>query len=338
LISHSSKQHLLSTRASAVLSKAALVFVVCGLALMLSACAASGVREVKQNTQLPRYHELTQTPFYPQELYQCGPAALATALNAVDIKVTPDQLTPEVYIPARQGSLQIEMLAAARRHGALAIQIKPELEALLGEIAAGNVVVVMQNMGLSWAPSWHYAVVVGYDLDKELIWLRSGTFERFEMTLSTFQRTWARSNRWAFVTLKPGNLPATSEPEQVIRALIAFEKTAPAIQAKAAYTGAVKRWPDNLVLLMGLGNSAYNSKDLAASAQAFRQAIAAHPDSAAAHNNLAHVLLALNDIDSAKFHAEEAMKLAAQDEKLQTQIKQTLREITAAQIPPEPNQ
>ncbi len=298
---------------------------------MLGACATSGVRELKQNTQLPRYHELTQTPFYPQELYQCGPAALATALNAVDIKVTPDQLTPEVYIPARQGSLQIEMLAAARRHGALAIQIKPELEALLGEIAAGNVVVVMQNMGLSWAPSWHYAVVVGYDLDKELIWLRSGTFERFEMTLSTFQRTWARSKQWAFVTLKPGDLPATSEPDQVIRALIAYEKTAPAIQAKAAYAGAVKRWPDNLVLLMGLGNSAYAAKDLAASAQAFRQAIAAHPVSAAAHNNLAHVSLAQGDISNAKQYAEEAMRLAAEDEKLQAQIKQTLSEIAAAE-------
>lgn len=338
MISVLQHQRLIKPIASSVLRRIVLALGAYSLALLLGACATSGVRELKQNTQLPRHHELTQTPFYPQELYQCGPAALATALNAVDIKVSPEQLTPEVYIPARQGSLQIEMLAAARRHGALAIQIKPELETLLGEIAAGNVVVVMQNMGLSWAPSWHYAVVVGYDLDKERIWLRSGTFERFEMTLSTFQRTWARSKQWAFVALKPGDLPVSAEPEQVIRALIAFEKTAPAIQAKAAYAGAVKRWPDNLVLLMGLGNSAYNAKDLAASAQAFRQAIAAQPDSAAAHNNLAHVLLALGDSDSAKFHAEAAMKLAAQDEKLQTQIKQTLREITAAQIPRQPNQ
>lgn len=331
LISSSYPQPLLHSLASVVLRKAALAFVVCGLALMLSACAASGVREVKQNTQLPRQVELTETPFYPQELYQCGPAALATALNAIDIKVSPEQLTPEVYIPSRQGSLQIEMLAAARRHGALAIQIPQNLEALLKEIAAGNVVVVMQNLGLSWAPSWHYAVVVGYDLDKELMWLRSGTFERFEMTLSTFQRTWARSQQWAFVTLKPGDLPVSAEPEQVIRALIAFEKTAPAIEAKVAYAGAVNRWPDNLVLLMGLGNSAYAAKDLPASEKAFRQAIAADPGSAAAHNNLAHVLLAQGDAANAKQYAEEAMRLAAEDEKLQVQIRQTLDEISASQ-------
>jgi hypothetical protein len=330
LISGAYQQPLLQSLASVVLKKAALAFVICGLALMLSACTASGVREVKQNSQLPRQVELTETPFYPQELYQCGPAALATALNTIDIKISPEQLTPEVYIPSRQGSLQIEMLAAARRHGALAIQIPPNLQALLGEIAAGNVVVVMQNLGLSWAPSWHYAVVVGYDLDKELMWLRSGTFERFEMTLSTFQRTWARSQQWAFVTLKPGDLPVSAQPEQVIRALIAFEKTAPALQAQAGYESAVRRWPDNLVLVMGLGNSAYAAKDLATSAKAFRQAIDAHPHSAAAHNNLAHVLLAQGDPSKAQAYAEEAMRLAADDEKLQAQIRQTLNEIATA--------
>jgi hypothetical protein len=116
-------------------------------AFLLSACVATGVREVTQNLQLPRQHELTETPFFPQELYHCGPAALATALNAIDVKVSPDQLVPEVYIPSRKGSLQIEMLAAARRHGALAVKIEPELGAVLKEIAAGNVVVVMQNGG-----------------------------------------------------------------------------------------------------------------------------------------------------------------------------------------------
>ncbi|MFZ3088838.1 MAG: PA2778 family cysteine peptidase, partial [Methylotenera sp.] len=215
-------------------------------ALLLSACVAPGVREVTQNTQLPRQHELTGTPFFPQTLHHCGPAALATALNAVDISVTPDQLTPEVYIPSRKGSLQIEMLAAARRHGALSIKIAPRLDALLKEVAAGNPVVVMQNLGLSWVPTWHYAVVVGYDLDKELIWLRSGTTKRLEMTLSTFQRTWERSQYWAFVVLRPGNLPAGAELDSVIKALIAFEKTADAAAAQTAYAAAVKRWPDNL--------------------------------------------------------------------------------------------
>jgi tetratricopeptide (TPR) repeat protein len=301
-------------------------------AFLLSACAATGVREVTQNPQFPRQHELTETPFFPQELYHCGPAALATALNAIDINVSPDQLVPEVYIPSRKGSLQIEMLAAARRHGALAVKIEPELGAVLKEIAAGNVVLVMQNLGLSWAPSWHYAVVVGYDLDKELIWLRSGTFERFEMSLSAFQRTWARSKYWAFVALKPGDLPASAGVDAVISALITLEKTAGAAKASVAYAAAAKRWPGNLVLLTGLGNSAFVIGDLTGAAAAFREATSAHPDSAVAHNNLANVLLAQGDVLAAKESAEKALRLADKDQKLQSQIQKTLDEINVYSI------
>jgi tetratricopeptide (TPR) repeat protein len=302
-------------------------------ALVLGACAASGVREVTQNSQLPRYHELTATPFFPQQKYHCGPAALSTALQAVDISVTPDQLAPEVYIPSRKGSLQIEMLATARRHGALPVKIAPKLDALLKEVAAGNVVVVMQNLGLSWVPAWHYAVVVGYDLDKELVWLRSGTEKRFEMSMSTFQRTWARSQSWAFVALKPGSLPASAEAETMLQALISFEKTADATAAKLAYAAAAKRWPGNLVILTGLGNSAYVTGDLTVAATAFRAAISAHPDSAAAYNNLANVLLAQGEQAAARDAAQEALRLAGQDEILQSQVKKTLDEINTYSSP-----
>lgn len=297
--------------------------------LLLNACAATGVREAVQNKDLPRQHELTKTPFFPQELYHCGPAALATALNAIDINVTPDQLVPEVYIPARQGSLQIEMLAASRRHGALSVKVAPRLDAILKEVAAGNVVVVMQNLGLSWAPSWHYAVVVGYNLEQEKVWLRSGTFERFEMTLSTFQRTWARSEYWAFVALKPGSLPASDDPDAVAKAIVAFEKNLNKKDAYLSYDAAVKRWPNHLVLLMGLGNSAYALGNYSHATSAFREATAAHPDSAAAHNNLANMLMILGDAKAAKLAAEKALALVGADQAMRVQIVKTIEEINS---------
>lgn len=297
---------------------------------LLTACAATGVREATHNSQLPRHAELTGTPFFPQAQYQCGPAALATALTAVDIQVTPDQLTPEVYVPSRQGSLQIEMLAAARRHGAVVIQIPPQLEAVMQEVAAGNVVVVMQNLGFSWVPSWHYAVVVGYDLDKELVWLRSGTYERFEMSLNAFQRTWARSEHWAFVALPPGKLPASVNADGVAKALVTYEKNASAMDRKKAYQAAVDKWPDHQVLLMGLGNAAYATNDLPLAASTFRHMTAAHPDSAAAYNNLANVLLAQKEIAQAETVAQQGLVIAGGDEKLTSQITQTLAEIRQA--------
>lgn len=309
------------------------MFRFCMLAFLclLNACVATGVREVTQNSLLPRQVELTNTPFFPQALYQCGPAALATALNAAGIQVTPEQLTPEVYIPSRQGSLQIEMLAAARRHGAVAVTIPTQLEAIMQEIAAGNVVVVMQNLGFAWAPSWHYAVVVGYDLNRELLWLRSGTYQRFEMTLSSFQRTWARSDNWAFVALQPGKLPASAQADDVAKALVAYEKNAKLQQRFAAYQAAVERWPNHLVLLMGLGNSAYQAKDYATAEQAFQRAVNAHPEAAAAYNNLANVLLAQKRVKQAEQVAQQGLSKASDDKKLQQQLQQTLEEIRASQ-------
>ena len=64
---------------------------------------------------MPRSLELRGTPFFPQEDYQCGPAALATVLRAGGAGGDAESLQPQVYLPARAGSLQ---RALHRRHRA----------------------------------------------------------------------------------------------------------------------------------------------------------------------------------------------------------------------------
>jgi len=49
-------------------------------------------------------------------------------LGAGGKAIEPEALRPQVYLPDRHGSLQIEMLAAARRNGFVAIELKPELQ------------------------------------------------------------------------------------------------------------------------------------------------------------------------------------------------------------------
>lgn len=305
-----------------VLRRAVLAVVV-----LLVACAAPGVREATQRSDLPRRQELVATPFFPQEQYQCGPAALATVLTAAGLPATPEQLVPQVYVPARQGSLQVEMLAAARRGGALAVTIPPRLDALLQEVGSGHSVLVLQNLGFSWVPVWHYAVIVGYDLNAGVVWLRSGTTRRQEMSLNAFQRTWARSGHWAFLALKPGELPASAGETDMVRALVAFEKTAPPASARKAYAAAVQRWPDNLALLIGAGNSAYAAGDLPAAQAAFRKAVATHPESAAAHNNLAMVLLDLGRYDEARASAERALARVGDSAQMREAVQDTLGSI-----------
>jgi Flp pilus assembly protein TadD len=149
------------------------------------------------------------------------------------------------------------------------------------------------------------------------------------MTLSTFQRTWARSEHWAFVALKPGSLPAGDDPDAVAKAIVAFEKNSNKQDAYLSYDAAVKRWPNHLVLLMGLGNSAYALGNYKQATSVFRDATIAHPDSAAAHNNLANMLLMQGDASAAKLAAESALQLAATDPAMRVQIVKTIEEINA---------
>ena len=255
---------------------------------------------------LPHRAELVATPFFPQTEYRCGPAALATALGAVGMAAAPSALADEVFLPARGGSLQTEMLAGARRHGAVATLVPGTLEAVLREVAAGHAVVVLQNLGLGFAPLWHYAVVVGYDIDASEVVMRSGTTQRATMPLRTFEHTWARSGFWAFVALPPGEWPVTAQAAAAVEAALGFERSAMPAQALRTYESAVKRWPDELTLAIGLGNAAYAMGDKRRAADVFRAAADRHRN-AAAWVNLATVLLELGEREAAMAAAQQAV-------------------------------
>lgn len=77
---------------------------------------------------------------------------LATLIQFHGVKTTPEDLSSQTYIPGRKGSLQIEMTAAARRHEMLPYQIEPQMLDLFAEIAAGNPVLVLQNLSFEWYP------------------------------------------------------------------------------------------------------------------------------------------------------------------------------------------
>jgi len=100
-------------------------------------------------------------PFFPQNEYHAAPAALATVLASFGVKVTPEDLVPEVYLPERKGSLQIEMMAAARRHGMVSYQLRAALRRRAARAPAGNPVIVRRTWDSGAAGTTR--VAVGYD-------------------------------------------------------------------------------------------------------------------------------------------------------------------------------
>ena len=287
---------------------------------MLCSCASTPQsRQIKVNGpgSLPLAVELTDTPFYPQTQYQCGPAALATVLQAHNVNTTADILSSQVYIPERQGSLQIEMAVAARRHEMLPYPLQPQLTDLFTEISAGNPVLVLQNLGLEWYPQWHYAVVVGYDTNSEEIILRSGTSKRWITPFEVFERTWQRADFWALVIVSIDKIPVTAEPLRYLKAAYAFEETGNSELALKAYQSASRQWPDIAITWITLGNMAFNKQNWPEAVSAFNIATSLEPDSVISWNNLAYALHANGCGTQAQAALQCALEITPADKNLQ---------------------
>jgi len=294
--------------------------------ILLGACATPQTQALRHlhSAPLPLQAELAEVPFYPQEIHQCGPASLAMLLNAGGDQVTPQQLTAQVYVPGRAGSLQVEMLSATRRNGLLAYPLAPQLADVLAEVAAGSPVLVLQNLALSWYPLWHFAVVVGYDLEREELILRSGLERRQVLPFTTFEYTWARAEHWAMLALPPGTLPHTATEAGYVASAVALEQAGHMQGALAAYESGLQRWPLNLTARIGSGNAAYAQGDMRRAEIAYRQATQDHPDSASAFNNLAQVLADQKQFAAALVYAKRAVDLGGPQ---QAVARDTLRQI-----------
>ena len=248
---------------------------------------------------LPAKVELTEVPFFPQEDYQCGPAALATSLAHFKVTVTPEDLVDKVYLPARQGSLQIEMMAGARGYGMVSYELKPSFEDVLREVAAGNPVIVLQDYG-SWPVRlWHYAVVAGYDRTKGELILRSGTKQRLIIPMGVFEYTWLVGDYWAMVTMPPDRLPVTATEKGYLDAIVAMERVAQPQATRRAYAAFLGRWPDNMTAGVGLANAQYAQGDLRGAETVLRGIARQHPGSPIVLNNLAQTLVDLGRADEA---------------------------------------
>ncbi len=260
------------------------------LMLVLSACASTPQTRqlIEHPPKIPQQVELESVPFYPQQKYQCGPAALATVINFYQKSTTPEQLLPMVYIPELKGSLQAEMLAAVRSYQLLAIEQEGQLDSILTEIAAGHPVLVLQNLGYDFYPFWHYAVVVGYDLSEQELILRSGEMQRLIRPFAVFERTWARSNYWSVVVVPPDIMPPSATQEAFTEAAIALESSLSPELAASMYSNGHRRWPQSYLLLMGLANSVFSLQQYDRAEALYLQAIELQPQRAEAWNNLAY--------------------------------------------------
>jgi len=294
---------------------------------LLAACSPNPLLELETLAAREPQLRLSAVPFFAQTAHQCGPAALAGVLGASGVATTPESLSPQVYLPARQGSLQLELQAATRRAARLPYVLAPEPRALLAELEAGRPVLVLQNLGTPRVPVWHYAVLTGFDAARNRLYLNSGRDEGTTMNAPAFLRSWDWAERWAMVALKPGELPAGAEPTVYLEAATDFERVATPAAAKQAWQAAADAWPQQPLPHLALGNLAYRDKALARAAAHYRDGLTHNPANPALANNLASVLGELGCARGAEALLRPVTETLADDSPWKAAIDATLKEL-----------
>lgn len=232
---------------------------------------------------------------------------MAAALNATGLATTPEGLAAQLFTPKRRGTLQADVVSAARRHGRLPLPVAG-MHAAFAEVADGHPVLILQNLGLEMAPTWHYALLIGYDLGAEEAILRSGTTRRRVVDIHTLEHTWRRSGFWGVLVSRPeGPVPRSVGRADWMAEAAGLERAGARDEAATAYRTAASTWPDDPAPWLAMANLSYAADDLAGAETALRQALEIDDDNAAALNNLAHVLLRRGEREAAEAFALRAV-------------------------------
>ena len=184
---------------------------VIGCVAGLAGCAGSVAPEIKR---LPERVELSGT-FYRGVANQSGPQVLASMLSRQGIVITPGLLEKPLHLPGAEARLQQNMQNLAREYGMVVYPLDANLPALLAQVAAGYPVMV--RFTEFWAGP-RYAILAGYNRQKQTVLLRAGMNRRTLMSFSSFESAFKDAGGWAVLIQKPDQLPANVDQQRWLKA------------------------------------------------------------------------------------------------------------------------
>ncbi|MDR9864652.1 MULTISPECIES: peptidase C39 family protein [Pseudomonas] len=197
-----------------VFSRIRAALLVAGCVAVMVGCAGSVAPEIKR---LPERVELSGT-FYRGEANQSGPQVLASLLSQQGIVITPGLLEKPLHLPGAEDRLQESIQNLAREYGMVVYPLENNLPALLTQVAAGYPVMVRFSEGSAFWAEPRYAILSGYDRNKQKVLLRAGMNRRELMSFSAFESALEKAGGWAILIQKPSQIPAAVDRQRWLKA------------------------------------------------------------------------------------------------------------------------
>ncbi|MCY1401058.1 hypothetical protein D9M71_161660 [compost metagenome] len=185
-----------------------------GCVVALAGCAGSVAPEIKR---LPERVELSGR-FYKGVANQSGPQVLASMLSQQNIVITPGLLDKPLHLPGAEAQLQQNMVNLAREYGMVVYPLDATLPALLTQVAAGYPVMVRFTEGSAMWAEPRYAILTGYNRQKQTVLLRAGMSQRTLMSFGSFESAFKDAGGWAVLIQNPTQIPAQVDQQRWLKA------------------------------------------------------------------------------------------------------------------------
>lgn len=182
--------------------------------LSLAGCAGTVQPEIKR---LPERVELSGR-FYRGDAYQGGPQTLASLLSQQGVTITPGLLEKPLHLPGAEAQLQHNMQKLAREYGMVVYPLDSNLPALLTQVAAGYPVWLRYTEGSAFWKEPRYALLAGYNQQKQTVLLRSGLEKRLLMDFKSFESAFQSAGGWAVLVQAPTQIPAKVDRQRWLQA------------------------------------------------------------------------------------------------------------------------
>lgn len=251
------------------------------------------------HTLEPQRFEIDDFPFVEQQSNDCAAAALSMLFTYYGLPTELSTQRARTLSPDAEGSFQFDIVSASRREGFITTELHPTLETIISEVQTGTPVLVLLDVGVSLFRSYHYALVIGYDLPNEQLLLTSGRKQREVFSFTGFNTTWSRADAWAVAITPAGTIPKTASLESYIRNAAALEDMGLIDKASAAYHAAVERWKGHALAHFALGNLKLSAGDYAGAVEEYTFMDSQHISSASMLNNYAWALAHIGDSEKA---------------------------------------